>query len=228
MRTGIMKKKNQNEFSDIARKRDKLIWAGILTVLIVAMSYTSFGFLGTEYVSITFLPILVVIGAIHAGPVCGLYLGTVFGITSFAHCFSDYEFGHELLSYSMVGTAILCILPRAMMGLSCGGIYRLFSRNCRPVFAKLVSSFSGAFLNTVFFIVSLIVIFGNSDYIMTYGSNPTAVMRTLITSNAFIEWIFCAIAGLLTPRIKFVNPPNDTERGNNTADSDSVITSSEH
>lgn len=222
-----MKKKAKNEISSRSRRRDKLIWASVLTVLLIIMSFTPLGYLGTDYVSITFLPILVVIGAIHAGPVCGLYLGTVFGFTGFAHCFTDYEFGHELLSYNMLGTAILCILPRAMMGLSCGGIYRLFSRNCRPVFAKLISSFCGAFLNTVFFIISLILIFGNSDYIMTYGSNPTAIMRTLITSNAFIEWIFCTIAGLLTPRIKIDNSTNDAESGDNTADSDSVITSSE-
>lgn len=214
-----MKKKTKNDISSHSRRRDKLIWASVLTVLLIVMSFTPLGYLGTDYVSITFLPILVVIGAIHAGPVCGLYLGTVFGVTSFMHCFTDYEFGHELLSYNMLGAAIVCILPRAMMGLSCGGIYRLFSRNCRPTFAKLISSFSGAFLNTVFYIVCLILIFGHSEFIGAYGSNPTVVMRTLITSNAFIEWIFCTAAGLLTPRIKWDTPnedKKDTEAKENT------------
>lgn len=197
-----MKKRMRNDPSGYARRRNKVIWASVLTLVLVAMSFTPLGYLSTGSISITFLPMIVVIGAIHAGPVCGLYLGTVFGITSFIHCFTDYQFGQELLAYNAFGTAVVCLFPRAMMGWSCGGIHRLFSRSCRPTFTKFIAAFCGGFLNTVFYSVMLFIFFGKNDCLLSIGDSGTAVLRSLISSNAVIEWVFCTVAGLLTPRIK--------------------------
>ena len=88
------------------------------------------------------------------------------------------------------------------MGLNCGLIHKLFSRNTSPIFANIISSLSGGFLNTVFFVAALLIAFYNSDYIQDLGSNPTQIVRTLITYNAYIEWVVCTIVGTLVPCIK--------------------------
>jgi len=63
-------------------RKEKLIFMAVLTALIIVMSLTPLGYLKMPRASITFLPVLVVIGAVQYGPLCGLYLGTVFGICS--------------------------------------------------------------------------------------------------------------------------------------------------
>ena len=184
-------------------RKEKLIFVAVLTALIIVMSLTPLGYLKMPRASITFLPVLVVIGAVQYGPLCGLYLGTVFGISSFVHCFDpNYAFGQTFIHISVPLSLLVCIIPRALMGLSCGLIHKLFSRNTSPIFANITSSFSGGFLNTVFFVAALMIAFYKSDYIQNLGSNPTQIIRTLITYNAYIEWIVCTVVGTLVPCIK--------------------------
>lgn len=184
-------------------RKEKLIFMAVLTALIIVMSLTPLGYLKMPRASITFLPVLVVIGAVQYGPLCGLYLGTVFGISSFVHCFDpNYVFGQTFLHISPILLLLVCIIPRVLMGLNCGLIHKLFSRNTSPIFANIISSLSGGFLNTVFFVAALLIAFYNSDYIQDLGSNPTQIVRTLITYNAYIEWVVCTIVGTLVPCIK--------------------------
>lgn len=197
-------------------RKEKLICMAILTVLIIVMSLTPLGYLKMPRASITFLPILVVIGAVQYGPLCGLYLGTVFGLSSFVHCFdSSYVFGQTFIHISVPLSLLVCIIPRALMGLSCGLIHRLFSRNTSPVFANIISSFSGGFLNTVFFVAALLIAFYSSDYIQSLGTNFTQIIRTLITYNAYIEWVVCTLVGTFVPciktRLKKKNNPDKAE-----------------
>ncbi len=196
--------------------KEKPIAIAVLTVLIVIMSLTPLGYLKMPHASITFLPLLVVIGAVQYGPMCGLYLGTVFGISSFIHCFDpSYTFGQTFIHISPFLSLLVCIIPRALMGLSCGLIHKLFSRNTSQIFANIISSFSGGFLNTVFFVAALLLAFYSSDYIQNLGSNPTRIIRTLITYNAYIEWLACTVIGTLVPciktRLKQKNNPDEVE-----------------
>ncbi len=53
-------------------RKEKLIFVAVLTALIIVMSLTPLGYLKMPRASITFLPVLVVIGAVQYGPLCGL------------------------------------------------------------------------------------------------------------------------------------------------------------
>ena len=55
-------------------RKEKTIITAVLTVLIIIMSFTPLGYFKMDRASITFLPILVVVGAVQYGPLCGLYL----------------------------------------------------------------------------------------------------------------------------------------------------------
>ncbi len=190
------------EMSLRENRKEKIIFMTILTVLIIIMSFTPLGYLKMLRASITFLPVVVVVGAVQCGPLCGLYLGAVFGISSFLHCFDEsYVFGQTFLKINPILTLLVCLIPRLLMGLSSGLIHKLFIRNCSPVFSNIMSSFSGAFLNTVFFVAALLIAFYDSDYIQSLGSNPTQIIRTLIAYNAYIEWVVCTVFGTLIPCI---------------------------
>lgn len=184
-------------------KREKYISMLILTVLTVIFSLTPIGYINTSHASLTLLPCLVVIGSAEYGIGCGAYLGTLFGISSFLHCFTpSYTFGQAFLQISPLLTAIVCILPRMLTGLCCGSIKKLFSHDCSAVFSNIVTSFAGGLLNTVFFVTALLIVFGDSAYLHTFGSNLTQIIRTLINRNSYIEWIACTFAGTLVPYIK--------------------------
>lgn len=181
---------------------EKLISMAVLTVLIVVFSLTPLGYYNTSLASITFLPIFVVIGAVEYGPLCGLYLGAIFGVSSFLHFFdAGYDFGQEFIKLNPYLSFIMCFVSRTLMGYCCGLISKLFSRNCTPIFANILAAFGGGMLNTVFFVALLLAFFYNSDYVKNLGANPTQIIRTLVSNNAYIEWIVCTIIGTLIPAL---------------------------
>lgn len=177
-------------------KTQKLAMMSILTALIVVMSFTPIGYLKILSVAITFIPIPVAIGAIILGPTCGAILGGVFGITSLIQCFGLDPFGTNLMSINPVFTAIMCIVPRILMGLFAGLIFKALNGKVKnSIVSYGISAFSGGFLNTVFFVAFLILLFGNSPVFKDYDGNILAIITSLVTINAVIEWIACLFLG---------------------------------
>lgn len=173
----------------------KLTLTSLLTALIILMSFTPLGYLNIGAVSITFMTIPVVVGAVTQGPVIGMFLGIVFGITSFIQALKGDPFGSALLSINPLFTAILCIVPRGLVGLFSGLIYKAISDKTNSKLSYIISSFSSGFLNTVFFVGLLLLFFFKSDYIQSFGTTVPAVLTAMITFNAVIEWIACTVVG---------------------------------
>ena len=179
-------------------KTQKIALYGILSAIIIIMSFTPLGFLKVPALAleITFLPIPVAIGAALLGPVGGLYFGTLFGIMSFVQCFGFSVMGAELLAVNPVFTFILCVVPRALMGLCCGLIFKLISKfDKKNIVSFIVSSFSAAFLNTVFFLLFFTVLFGQGDFLARFGNSLTTILFTLVSVNGILEVIVCTVIG---------------------------------
>lgn len=177
-------------------KTQKLALVSILTALIVVMAFTPIGYLKILSVAITFIPIPVAIGAIILGPSYGALLGAVFGITSLIQCFGLDPFGTNLMSVNPIFTAFLCIVPRIMMGGFTGMIYKALNNKIKnQIVTYGISAFSGGFLNTVFFVAFLILLFGNSEVFKDYNGNILTIVTSLVTINAVIEWIACLFLG---------------------------------
>lgn len=178
------------------KKTQNLALMSILTALIVVMSFTPIGYLKILSIAITFIPIPVAIGAILLGPAYGAALGGVFGITSLIQCFGLDPFGTNLMSINPFFTALMCIVPRVMMGALSGAIFKgLKPKVKNSIVAYGISSFSGGFLNTFFFVAFLIVLFGNSSVFQDYDGNILAIITSLVTINAVIEWLACLFLG---------------------------------
>lgn len=169
---------------------------GILMAIIVLMNFTPLGYLKIGTVEITFLMIPVAVGAIMLGPVGGAVLGGVFGLTSFFQCFGMSPFGVALFSINPIAMAFTCIVTRILMGFLSGLIFKGLKKVVKKGIAPfLVSTVSAAVLNTLFFVSSVLIFFGNSDYIKSFGNGLVEIIGVFITVNAVIEIIVCTIVG---------------------------------
>lgn len=173
-----------------------LVTYGLLTAIIVLMAFTPIGYLKMPGIEITFLMIPVIVGAVTLGPGGGAFLGGVFGLTSFVQAFGMSAFGAELLAINPIFTFITCMIPRILMGMCCGFIFKAFNDKTKTL-PYFVASLSGAVLNTFFFMTTLILLFGNSEYIkaMQGGKNLLAFLVMFIGINGAVEAIVAAIAG---------------------------------
>jgi uncharacterized membrane protein len=67
-------------------KPRELTLLGLLTAVLLVMSFTPLGYLNIGPLAITLNTIPVAVGAIALGPTGGAILGGIFGITSFLQC----------------------------------------------------------------------------------------------------------------------------------------------
>lgn len=202
-----------NQTDNIQSTHDRtllLVQNAILAAIIIIMAFTPLGYLRVGPVSITFLIIPVVIGAIVNGPVSGAILGGVFGATSFAQCFGLDPFGTALLAINPILTFIMTMIPRIVMGLAVGYIFQVLQkRNSKSILPFGVASLSGALLNTVLFVGALVLFFGNSEYLRQFGDSIIAILGVLVTFNAIIEAVVCTIVGsIIAKTIKTVVSKN--------------------
>lgn len=173
-----------------------LVQLALLTAIELIMAFTPLGYLKIGPVSITFMAIPVAVGAIVLGPLSGAFLGLVFGLTSFSQCFGADTFGTTLLGINAFSTAFMCLVPRILMGLFAGLIFGgLKKTTLGETGGALLSSLACSIINTVLFVGSLIVLFGNTEYIKGFGDSVIAVIMALVSINTVIEAIACTIIG---------------------------------
>ena len=170
----------------------RLVLTALLTALIIVMAFTPLGYLKSGAIEITFIPVPIVIGAVLLGPAGGAFLGAVFGITSFIQCFGMSTFGVALFSVSPLRTAIVCIVPRILMGWLTALIFKAV--------AYLVASISGPILNTVLFTSTLLLLFSDAPIILqlkeTFGAtNVFAFAAAFVGINGLIEAATCSVLG---------------------------------
>ncbi|MBQ9542237.1 ECF transporter S component [Ruminococcus sp.] len=196
-------------------KTKDLVLMGVMTAIIFIMGLTPIGYVKTGTLSIALITIPVAIAAYALGPVGGTLAGLSFGITSTIMAFTQPSpMMVALTSISAFKVAALCLVPRILVGFCAGMIAKLVKtlRVPSPVGGAL-TGFSVAFLNTVFFMSSLVGLFGNSDYVkdMKGEKNLVLFIIAIVTVNVVIEWvsstvITSAVAGALT-KARLISTP---------------------
>ncbi len=178
------------------QKTTRLVLLGLLTSIMLVLSYTPLGYLKTAGVEITFNMIPVAIAAIILGPVGGGIIGGVFGITSFLQCVGVgglSAFGATLFGINPIFTFILCFVTRVLAGVIVGYTCKLTAKsmkNLSPVRCA-IAGFLAAFINTVFFVATLLLLFGGDPYIkdMIAGRNILIFACVFVGINAVFEII---------------------------------------
>lgn len=174
------------------QKIARIVIMGLLTAILVVMSFTPLGYLNIGPLSITLNIIPVAIAALTMGPAGGAAVGAVFGLTSFLQCVGiglPSPFGVALFGINPLFTVITCFVPRILDGLLLGYINRIISKLTNGILSSFVTGFFAAFLNTLFFMTALMVLFGRSELIMDMRGemNVIAFMCAFVGINAVFE-----------------------------------------
>jgi uncharacterized membrane protein len=172
----------------------RLTQLAMLSAIIIVMAFTPLGYLKVGPLSITFLTIPVVLGAVLLGPLDGAILGAVFGATSFIQCFGLDAFGTTLLTINPIYTFLLCLVPRILIGITSGYLMKGLAKvRANQTMSLSLSALAGALTNTVFFVGFLILFFGNSDYVRSIWANIFILIGALVTTNSLVEAVACMI-----------------------------------
>lgn len=189
----------------------KLTQLGVLTAILVVMAFTPLGYLKIgPTLSISFLTLPVLIGAIVIGPVGGAILGGVFGLTSFIQCFGMDVFGTSLANINVIYAFIMCMIPRILCGLLSGLIYKgLVKVDKTKIVSVAVASVSCAIINTLLFVGAMILFYMDTEPVKQIGSSVLAIFGALITVNSAIEACVCLVIGTALSKIllKFSKKP---------------------
>ena len=184
-------------------KTKDLVLMGLLTAIVIILNFTPLGYLPLNPVlSISFLMIPVGIAAYSMGIKGGTVIGAVFGITSFIQAFrGQSSMGAALFAINPALTAFQCIIPRILDGMLCGFIADILKKkSINSAVAGAITGFSAAFFNTLFFMSSLMLIFGKSEYVMKLreskapSANVLIFVIILIGFNALLELAASTIA----------------------------------
>lgn len=173
----------------------------LLTAVIVLMAFTPIGYIKTFGLEITLIVVPVTVGAVTLGPLAGAVLGAVFGITSFLQCFGMSAFGTMLLGIQPVFTFFVCVVSRVLMGWLTGLIYQGLKK-VKPLrkIAMVIASLTGPFLNTFFFMGTLIFFFYHTEEIQALASSmgashALAFVVAFVGVNGVIEAVVCFVVG---------------------------------
>lgn len=179
----------------------KLTLTAVFLAVIIVMSFTPIGYLKVGTIEISLLSVPVAMGAALLGVSGGAVLGLAFGITSFIQCFGMSAFGTALFGISPVLTALLCIIPRVMVGVCSASVYKVLDKKgVQPNVTSLLSFLTAAVVNTVLFVGLFIALFGRTDF---YAGLETqfattgviAFFAAFVGVNGIVEAVASALVG---------------------------------
>ena len=185
---------------------------GLLVAVLIVLAYVNIP--QPAGLSITFNMIPVAIAAIAIGPMGGAIIGGAFGIISFLQCFGICGFsgmGAALAAVNPFLAFVQRFFPRLLDGFLLGYIYRL-SKKLNPYAGCAVTGFCAAFLNTLFFMTSLVWLFGNTEYMQNLmgGKNVIVFICTFVGVNAISEMLSATIitgaVGTALIKAHLINP----------------------
>ena len=171
---------------------------GLMSGILFLMAYTPLGYLNIGPLAVTFNVIPVAICAVVLGPTGGAVAGAVFGLTSFLQAMGiggTSALGAALFQINPFLSAVQCFVPRILDGLLIGFIYRGMRKKTNVYVSCAVTGFFSAFLNTLFFMTALVVMFGNTEVIQNLmgGHNIIIGCCLMVGVNAISEMVSSTI-----------------------------------
>ncbi len=174
----------------------KLTLFALLTALLIVLGYVNIP--QPAGLSITFNMIPVAIAAIAMGVAGGALMGGVFGLISFLQCFGLVgvsPMGAVLAGISPVLCFIQRFCSRVLMGVLAALVYKALNKKVNPYVNCMVTGFSAAFFNTLFFMVSLVLLFGQTEYMVEKmaGRGMIAYIVASVGVNGVVEMIVATV-----------------------------------
>lgn len=169
-----------------------MVTTAMLGAVLLVMSFTPLGYLNIGPLAISLNMIPVAIAAIALGPIGAMILGGLFGITSFLQCMGIggvSQMGVILFEINPFLAFVQRFFPRVLAGLFAGLIFKIVKRLSNVTVSCFVTGFSAALLNTVLFMIALVLLFGNTSYMhgLMNGQNVFLFICTFVGINAVVE-----------------------------------------
>lgn len=180
-------------------KTTQLTMLGLIAAVLFLMAYTPLGYLNIGPLAVTFNTIPVAIAVLVLGPAGGAVAGGVFGLTSFLQATGiagTSVLGSALFAINPVFSFILCFAPRILDGFLLGHIFRFVRKKSGNMYLSCcVTGFFAAFLNTVLFMSTLLLLFGRTDYMQGFiqGQNLILFVVGFVGINAVMEMLSSTI-----------------------------------
>jgi len=154
--------------------------------------------------SITFNMIPVAIAAMAMGIPGGIIVGGAFGLISFLQCYG-------ICGISGMGVALVTANPsfgfaclmfiqrfvsRVLVGVLAALVFRGMEKTKAPMYVRgMITGFSAAFFNTLFFMTMLVLLFGQTEFMQNQmaGRGVLAYLIASVGINAVVEMIVAAL-----------------------------------
>ena len=181
----------------------QMVTLAMLSAILLIMSFTPLGYLNIGPLAISLNMIPVGIAAVTLGPTGGMILGAMFGITSFLQCIGiggTSAMGVILFEISPILVFFQRFAPRLLAGLLSGFVFRGVRKLSNSTVAGFVTGFCAALLNTVLFMLALVLLFGNTAYLQELigGKNLIVFICAFVGINAVVEmFATTAVVGLV-------------------------------
>lgn len=180
-----------------------LVTFSMLAAILIVMATTPLGTLPIGPLSVSFIMIPVAITAITLGPVAGALMGGLFGVFSYLQCFGvgiPSAMGAVLVEINPFLAFVQRFVPRVLSGLLCGLVFKGTKKLTQESVAGYITGFSAALFNTVFFMLSLVLLFGSTSYMkgLIGGDNILIFICSFVGIQAVVEMLIdCVVVGAL-------------------------------
>lgn len=179
---------------------------GVFIALILMFTFSGIGYIPLGFgFTVTILPIIVAVGSTILKPAGSTILGLAFGLTSFLTCILGMDaMGVILFGISPWKAAIVCIIPRMLVGFITGLIFQLMQKiDKTKIISYAVACLSCPLLNTLLFLTTLWLLFGNElatnaelNNLLGGSVNGLVAVFTIFAGvNGIIEIIATTIVG---------------------------------
>lgn len=180
-----------------------LVTFSMLAAILIVMATTPLGTLPIGPLSVSFIMIPVAITAITLGPTAGALMGGLFGLFSYLQCFGigvPSAMGAVLVDINPFLAFVQRFVPRVLCGWLCGLMFQGTKKLTKASIAGYITGFCAAFFNTVFFMLSLVLLFGSTAYMkgLIGGDNIIIFICSFVGIQAVVEMIIdCIVVGAL-------------------------------
>lgn len=156
----------------------ELTVSGLLAGITIFLGLTGYGFIPLVVMNATILHIPTIIGAIVAGPKVGMVVGFLFGLFSFIQTLRAPSLMMQFaLQYNAFYDAVICIVPRVLIGLVAYLVYRYFPG--KQFIRAALAAVLGSAINTILFLGSFFVLVG-APYAAQQGISVEAVGAMIV------------------------------------------------
>ncbi len=175
----------------------QLTTLALMIAVMIIFAFTPIGSIPIGPLVISLQVIPVAICAVVLGPKGGAIAGAVFGLLSFLQCFGigiPSGMGMILVEINPFLAFVQRFVPRLLDGFIIGWIFKLIRK--KNVYAACaVTGFFSAFLNTLFFMSALVILFGNTEYVqgLIGGKNVILWICAFVGINAVFEMVAATV-----------------------------------